>query len=64
MKNKELFVCNDISEIRKKFELPPSEFVKKFTRKNVYVDSEKVQTEERWKNADRDGAIICLKLGI
>jgi hypothetical protein len=64
MNKKELFVCNEISEIREKFELPPSEFVKKFTRKNVYVDSEKVQTEVRWKITDREGAIMCLKLGI
>ncbi len=64
MKNEELFVCDNISEIREKYELSPSEYIKKFTRKNVYVDSEKVQTEERWKNADRDGAILCLKLGI
>jgi len=60
---KELFKCNHISEIREKFELSPSEFVKKFTPQNVHVDTERVQTQERWKKSDRDGAIQSLIWG-
>ncbi len=63
MNQQELFVCNHISEIREEFRLSPLEYVKKFTPQNVHVDSEKVQTEERWKKSDRDGAIQSLKWG-
>lgn len=63
MKKEELFKCNHISEIRDEFKLSPLEYVKKFTPQNVHVDTEKVQTEERWKKSDRDGAIQSLKWG-